>query len=250
MLALFTNNASATLASSISTSATAITVSTGMGAMFPNITAGTFFMATLTDSSNNLEIVKVTGRTSDVLTVVRAQEGTTARAYAASDKIELRISASVLTGFAQLDGPQTFTGDKTFSGANTFSSTNTISGTLTFSGAGSFVFPTSTTPAQTTDGSVVWDSDDNLLTIGTGTVRKTMVDTDSTQTMSGKTLTGATLTTATVGLDSNPLTTTNFTVQEVGGVLVFKNGTTKIATLSSAGVFTALGAVASDPALV
>jgi hypothetical protein len=35
----------------------------------------------------------------------------------------------------------------------------------------------------------VWDSDDNLLTVGTGAGRKTMVDTDSTQTLTNKTLT-------------------------------------------------------------
>ena len=85
--------------------------------MFPGVTAGTYFYATLTDSSNNLEIVKVTARTSDIFTVVRAQEGTTARAYAAADKIELRITAASLANMVQLDGAQTITGDKTFSGA-------------------------------------------------------------------------------------------------------------------------------------
>lgn len=34
------------------------------------------------------------------------------------------------------------------------------------------VVPTSAAPAQTTDGSVVWDSDDNYLTVGDGTSRK------------------------------------------------------------------------------
>lgn len=249
MLALFSNTASATLASSISTSSTAITVSTGMGVMFPTITADTFFMATLTDSSNNLEIVKVTNRVADVLTVVRAQEGTTARAYAAGDKIELRIPASILTGFAQLDGTQTFIGNKTFTGTNTFSGVNTVSGTLTFSGAGAFIAPLAAAPAQTAEGSVVWDSNDDLLTVGTGTVRKTMVDTDSTQTLTNKTLAAVTLT-GNINLAGNALATTAFTIQEVGGVLVFKNGATKIATLSSAGIFTALGDVTSDSALV
>lgn len=248
MLALFSNNASATLASSISTSATTITVSTSMGAMFPTITAGTFFMATLTDSSNNLEIVKVTNRVADVLTVTRAQEGTTARAYAAADKIELRIPASVLSGFAQLDGAQTFVGNKTFSGTNTFSGAVTFTGAITAS-AGSLVLPTVAIPAQTAEGSVVWDSNDDLLTVGTGTVRKTMVDTDSAQTLTNKTLAAVTLT-GNINLAGNALATTAFTIQEIGGVLVFKNGATKIATLSSVGVFTALGAVTSNDTLV
>jgi hypothetical protein len=53
-------------------------------------------LATLIDSSNNLEIVKCTTRSTDVLTVVRGQESTTARAYATGDRIELRITAGVL----------------------------------------------------------------------------------------------------------------------------------------------------------
>lgn len=39
--------------------------------------------------------------------------------------------------------------------------------------SGSVILPTSTSPAQTTDGQVVWDSDDNLLTVGDGASRKT-----------------------------------------------------------------------------
>lgn len=47
----------------------------------------------------------------------------------------------------------------------------TIVGTTTQSGA--LILPVSTTPAQTADGSVVWDSDDDILTIGDGSSRKT-----------------------------------------------------------------------------
>ena len=65
--------------------------------------------------------------------------------------------------------------------------TLTVAGTASITGT--LVVPTSASPAQTTDGSVVWDSDDNLLTVGTGASRKTMVDTDSTQTLTNKTLT-------------------------------------------------------------
>jgi hypothetical protein len=99
---LFSNNASAALASSITTASTTITVTTGAGAQFPAISGGNYFYATLTDSSNNLEIVKVTARASDVLTVVRAQEGTTARAYAAADKLELRVTTAALTEYVTL----------------------------------------------------------------------------------------------------------------------------------------------------
>lgn len=129
---LFSNNASGALASSITTSATTITLTTGAGAQFPAITGSNYFYATLTDSSNNLEVVKVTARASDVLTVVRAQEGTTARAYAAADKLELRVTAAVMNALPQLAADQTFSGANTFSGTNTFSgSTSLASPSLT-----------------------------------------------------------------------------------------------------------------------
>ena len=102
MAALFTNNASAPIASSIISSSTSITVSSGQGAEFPTLTGADYFMATLVDTSNNLEIIKVTARSIDTMTVVRAQEGTTARAYAAGSLLELRITAAVLNSLLQV----------------------------------------------------------------------------------------------------------------------------------------------------
>jgi hypothetical protein len=61
-----------------------------------------------------------------------------------------------------------------------------VAGTASITGI--LVIPTSATPAQTTEGSMVWDSDDDLLTVGTGAARKTLVNTDSTQTLTNKTL--------------------------------------------------------------
>ena len=92
----FSNNAISTLASGINNSATSITLASGDGAKFPSLTGSEYFRATLIDASNNLEIVKVTARSSDVLTVTRAQENTTARAFATGDRIELRITAQSL----------------------------------------------------------------------------------------------------------------------------------------------------------
>ena len=92
----FANNAHSTLASGINTSATSITVASGHGARFPSLTGSEFFFATLIDSSNNLEIVKVTARSTDVLTVTRAQESTSAASFSSGDRIELRITAAGL----------------------------------------------------------------------------------------------------------------------------------------------------------
>lgn len=55
------------------------------------------------------------------------------------------------------------------------------------------LLPTATVPAQTAEGSVVWDTNDDLLTVGTGAGRKIMVDLDSSQTLTNKTLTSPTV---------------------------------------------------------
>ena len=106
---LYTNNAKTTLSAGITNVATSIPVAAGYGALFPAPSAGDFFYATLTDVSNNIEIVKVTSRATDTMTVVRGQEGTTARAYLTGDKFQLRITAASLTSFAQLTATQTLT---------------------------------------------------------------------------------------------------------------------------------------------
>lgn len=88
--AKYKNNAWATLASGITDADTSIPLTSGHGARFPSLSAGEYFYATLINSSLELEIVKVTARSTDTLTVVRAQDNTTARAYSAGDRLELR----------------------------------------------------------------------------------------------------------------------------------------------------------------
>ncbi len=77
--------------------------------------------------------------------------------------------------------------------------TISVAGALTVSGSatvsGTLVIPSASSPSQTAEGSVVWDSDDDLLTIGTGAGRKTVVNTDSTQTLTNKTLTAPVIST-------------------------------------------------------
>lgn len=93
---LFENNAVGTLAGSYTAGATALTLTAGQGALFPAPSGGDYFMATIVDASNNIEIVKVTARATDTFTVVRGQEGTAARALAAGEKVELRLTAGVM----------------------------------------------------------------------------------------------------------------------------------------------------------
>lgn len=84
----FSNNASTTLGGGISSTATTITVAAGTGNLyFPTLTGQQFFTATIfaagttTLTPTNCEIVKVTARSGDTMTVVRGQENTTASAW-------------------------------------------------------------------------------------------------------------------------------------------------------------------------
>lgn len=84
---LFANNATTTLASVLSGSATSCDVASGTGALFPSPSGGSYFMMTFTDAATGLinEIVKVTARTGDTMTIVRGQEGTVAVAWGIGD---------------------------------------------------------------------------------------------------------------------------------------------------------------------
>ena len=88
------NNAFGELNADISNSATTIVLKSGNGARFPSLAGSQYFYATLIDTNNNLEMVKATARSSDTLTVVRAQDGTSGRAFVANDRIELRPVAA------------------------------------------------------------------------------------------------------------------------------------------------------------
>ena len=123
---LFANNADSKLNGAISDATMSITVQTGEGARFPSPTGGDFFLVTLFDkvgaSETNHEIVKCTARAGDVLTVVRAQEGTTARAFADATPIELRVTAGSLA--AKQDILVSGTSIKTLNGTSLLGSGN------------------------------------------------------------------------------------------------------------------------------
>jgi len=118
---VFKNNAKTTLASSLSNSATSATVTDG--SVFPSLNAGEFFLVTFDDGTNN-EICKCTARSGNTLTIVRAQESTTARAFSSGDSAEGRVTAGVLEtiqeNIAAKSANQTVFNATTAGGATTY----------------------------------------------------------------------------------------------------------------------------------
>ena len=102
---LFKNNAETTLSSGINNSATTVPVTSA--AVFPTPNANNVFFATIEEGST-IEVVKVTGISSNDLTVVRAQDNTSAASFGSGAKIELRLTAKILetgtTSLTDLDG--------------------------------------------------------------------------------------------------------------------------------------------------
>lgn len=112
---VFKNNAYGVLAAELSSIATSLTLLAGHGARFPAPTGGDHFLATLVllDGNGNesgWEIVKCTARTSDVLTIQRAQEGTTALTWAPGSRLEMRATADTFANVAQWSGKSAPTG--------------------------------------------------------------------------------------------------------------------------------------------
>lgn len=93
----FTNFARSKLTVGITSGATTIVVTGASGALFPALTAGQYFYATIENALLQREIVKVTARAGDAFTVVRAQDNTTALAWNAGDTIALRFSAAAIS---------------------------------------------------------------------------------------------------------------------------------------------------------
>lgn len=105
---LFANNAESALAGGISNTATSCALEAGGGALFPNPGSGEYFVMTFVSQSNPLinEIVWVTARTGDTLTIVRGQEGTSAVAWNAGDFAIMQNTAGTMRALAQLQQAQ------------------------------------------------------------------------------------------------------------------------------------------------
>lgn len=115
---VFSNNASALLAASISDVDTTIQVDAGFGALFPAASGSQFFKMVLTDASGDFEICNCTAHTalSDLFTVSRGEEGTTAQAWTLGvTRVEIRATSETFSEFVQKSG-DSMTGQLTMGG--------------------------------------------------------------------------------------------------------------------------------------
>jgi len=189
MTVKFKNNAVGYLSAAISSSDSSATLTTGGGASFPSLGAGEYFYATITATSGVYEIVKVTSRSTDSISITRAQESTTALAFPSGSIVELRITAQAITDAIADSSTDLQNNTFTANGTGTAVGINIGTGKTLNAADGTVLLPVATAPAQTAEGSVVWDSNDDLLTVGDGASRKVMVDTTTAQTLTNKTLT-------------------------------------------------------------
>jgi hypothetical protein len=125
---LFANNIQTTLATSITSSQTSVTLTSTAG--LPSPSAGQYFVMTFTSGNTN-EIVWVTNVTGSTITCIRAKEGTSGTSFASGSYASCFPTAGTQQDFVQIDqlqnGAYTFT-----NGAGTANAlTATIASNLT-----------------------------------------------------------------------------------------------------------------------
>jgi hypothetical protein len=217
---LFTNNARALLTASITDSATSMVVEASKADLFPtaNTNAGSvpaatnWFKVTLQDSTGAVEIVYVRTRTAGsgiFSNVLRGQEGTTALAFSAGTVVGIRLTAADIGSSIGIKESA-----NTWSGVQTF--LQTVVGTI--DKAVKLATPRSI-------GGVNFDGSTNIDLPG--------VNTAGNQNTSGNAATATNATNAT------KLVSTNWTVEESGGQLLFKYGGVTKFTMDQATGFSA-----------
>ena len=168
-----TNNAFGTISSGINNSATTIVLDSGQGARFPALGSGDYFYATLIDTSNNLEIVKVTARSTDSMTVTRAQDNTTARAFSIGDRFELRPTAAL---FEDIVSGATVVSDTSpqLGGNLDLNSNNINDGTLLIDSGRIRIPNASSNPSSPNAGDMYYNTSDNVINHWDGTAWQRM----------------------------------------------------------------------------
>lgn len=108
MILIFANNAKTTIAGAITSTSTTLNLYPGTGSLFPNPGANQYFILTLTDAATGLinEIVWVTSRSGDVLTILRGQDNTAAKSWLIGDFSGCYPTAGTQGVFLQPDQAQ------------------------------------------------------------------------------------------------------------------------------------------------
>lgn len=95
---VYTNFASGVLALDCNIGDPECSVELGQGALFPVLPDGdNIAVVVLEDNLGNQEICHLTQVVSDTLSITRAREGTAERGFPAGSRIELRVTAGVLS---------------------------------------------------------------------------------------------------------------------------------------------------------
>ena len=142
------------------------TVEAGKGLLFPSLSTGDYFYGIFKDASGNREIVKVTARSSDAMTIAvggRGQDGTTARTWAAGDYFVAGICNAALAETA---------GNANLTALGTLSTSADKLPYFTGSGAASLTDLSSFARTLIDDA----DASTMLSTLGFSTFAKTLID--------------------------------------------------------------------------
>jgi len=107
MTVLLSNNAYSELATELTIGSTTVELSSGGGDLFPSISPGDWFPLTVeSTATGELEIMRVTAISGDILTVQRSQEGTDALEFDIGDWAELRFTEAVHSSYNQDDSSE------------------------------------------------------------------------------------------------------------------------------------------------
>jgi len=95
-MTVYANNVAGVLAAGIGPSDTMLVLSAGQGAFFPAPGTDYYWVTLIHPTTYALEIVQVTAKSGDTLTVVRGRDGTTAIAYPTGTILEMRLTAQMM----------------------------------------------------------------------------------------------------------------------------------------------------------